>query len=693
MSAGRILADLSVAPAILIVFWSAAALPLLLAGQLRPVPAIGLFAALVGGAVTWGIRHRRNDRPVKGTGTAPRVAVPWWSPAGVAAVAVAFLALQLLMCSEQIIVRRDPAAYIQFAGWLKGHGTLPIPRDLAAFGGGDPALDFASPGFFAYDGAIVPQFMVGLPLLLTAGGWIGGIPGMLVVTPILGACAVLSFGGLVARFVGPRWAPAGALLLACTLPMMWASRSAYSEIPALVLLTGGLALLHDAYRSEGRAARVRAFLAGAALGTTVLVRIDGLRDVLPVVVFAGLLAAAGAPLPGPGSRRLGVPLLVGLGLGAGAGLAAGFSLSRPYLSYIRASLEPLLVITAGVLALTTVLVLVLRSRGVERRARSLAGRLSRRPWPEAAAGLVLLVSTGLAVRPYLQQVERVPGTEEDKATATYIEYLQRLSGLPVNGTRQYYENSLHWVAWYIGIPALLAAVLAAALLLRRLLRGRDREWTLPFAMIAWTTATTLWRPGITPDQPWASRRLLPVVLPGLLLLALWGGAWAVRRLRRRGRDEVFLRRASVTALVLVVAPSLAVAAPLAVSPTERGSVGAVDRLCDRIGGNRTVIFVEENTGKSLSQIVRGTCGRPAARMAPGAAPDDVRRVMSKIQRAGRRPLVIGGKPSDVAAYGPAVQVVALRFRQDPHSLTAPPGRPWNYRFDVWMAEPQGQAAT
>ena len=33
-------------------------------------------------------------------------------------------------------------------------------------------------------------------------------------------------------------------------------------------------------------------------------------------------------------------------------------------------------------------------------------------------------------------------------------------------------------------------------------------------------------PAITPDQPWASRRLVPAVLPGFILLAVWALSWA-----------------------------------------------------------------------------------------------------------------------------------------------------------------------
>ena len=48
--------------------------------------------------------------------------------------------------------------------------------------------------------------MTGLPLVLAAGIWLGGVPAALVVTPLIGACAVLSFGGL-AGWPGPAGRP------------------------------------------------------------------------------------------------------------------------------------------------------------------------------------------------------------------------------------------------------------------------------------------------------------------------------------------------------------------------------------------------------------------------------------------------------------------------------------------------------
>ena len=105
--------------------------------------------------------------------------------------------------------------------------------------------------------------------------------------------------------------------------------------------------------------------------------------------------------------------------------------------------------------------------------------------------------------------------------------------------------------WYIGVPAVLLGTLGAALLARRCLRGRAPLWTLPLVTFAWTIVTTLYRPAIVPDQPWASRRLVPAVLPGFILLAVWAAAWLHEWLRERGYG-----RGARTAAVAVCAAAL-----------------------------------------------------------------------------------------------------------------------------------------
>ena len=699
MRAARLLARTATVPASLVAAWLAVALPLLLAGSFRPLPAIALFVPVAALFLWLSLRERP---PAEAGGAEAEAKRPRWPAWGVLGVGLGFLVMQALMVAEQVIVRRDPASYVQFATWLAEHGSLPIPQSREAFGGGDPALRYGSPAFYEVGDHLVPQFMAGMPLILSLGAWIGGTHGLLLMAPLLGACAVVAFGGLTARLVGPRWAPLAALLLALTTPMVFVSRSAYSELPAMVLLLGGLALLYDARRDEERARQDagrgdegggrrwsvspeagKAFLGGLALGLIVLVRIDGVRDVLPAVVFAGLLVG--------GRRRTGPPLAMGLAAGAGAGLAEGFLLSRPYLEYLHRSLNPLLLVAGLLVAATAVMTVALRREATGKRLRRLGAALRDGRAPSAAALVPVLVVAAFALRPLVQTVRREPANADDRLNVQFIENVQKLSGLAVDGTRQYSEISLYWVIWYIGLPALLLATFGAALLARRLVLGRAPDWTLPYAMIAWTTVLVLYLPGITPDHPWASRRLIAVVVPGMLLLAVWGTAWVMRRVRRTGYAPSTVRRATAGAAVLLVVPVVLSSAGVIVSRTDQGEATAVRRMCDRIGPGRAVVVIDRSNADRFLQVIRGMCGVPTARTVSTATPQDVRRVVGRIYAAGRRPVILGAQERQVAPYAPAgtrpVRAMALRARQDERTLTEPPNGTWGLSVDVWLTEP------
>jgi hypothetical protein len=692
---GRLLARLTVAPALILVAWLAAGLPLLFAGVFEAGAVVALFLPVAALVLWFGLRgvdlpDQTAGDPLRGyavrvAGRPPgrdRDAVPWWALAGVLAVAAGFLVLQLSMHSEQIIVRRDPASYVQFATWLTGHGSLPIPQMRWAFGGGDPALSYGSPAFFQRGGVMVPQFMAGLPMILVAGGWLGGTPAMLTLPPVLGACAVLSFGGLTARLVGPRWAPLGALTLALTLPMMYVSRATYSEVPALVLLLGGLSLAHDGRAAVARRrpdmAAARAFLAGLALGLIVVVRIDGLRDVLPVVVFAGLLVAR--------RRGAGLPLFTGLALGAGAGLTEGYVLSRPYLQYLSGSLDPLLLMATAIVMMTVIMVTLLWWPPTREPLRRLGAWIGRGRVPDLAAVATVLVVIGFAVRPYVQTVTRRPVSYDDRLNALFIKTVQTVNGLPVRPDRTYAEISLYWVVWYIGLPALLLATFGAALLGRRLVRRRSAEWVLPYAVIVWSTVTTLLRPGITPDHPWASRRLAAVVLPGLLLFALWALAWIVRRVRRLGYSRQVTGVVAACGAIVLLVPMAATSGGVMITKTEQGEVAAVRRLCAAIGPGASVVIAQPVTADRFSQVIRGMCDLPVART-PRGDQAATRRAIAAIAAAGRRPVVLGAGAADVSPFGPARQVMGLVTRQDEHALVTPPDGTWSLTINVWMAEP------
>jgi len=702
-AAGRLFGRLSVLPALLVMSWLLAGFPLLLIGHFTPVLTLVLSVLVAIVLVplglrwisspspdAWPARHPENARHPKQERT------PWWPVAAVLAVAIVFGADQVIYHSQFIIVMRDPASYFQFAEWISRHGSLPIPQDRAAFGGAhSSSFEFASFAYYQVGNSVVPQFMAGLPMVLAGAMWTGGANAALVAAPVLGAAALLTFGGLVARLVGPRWAALAVLALALSMPEQFTSRSNYSEPLTQILFLGGLCLVIDSLNRNRAGAgrvggdRVIAAIAGLALGLTVLVRIDGASDILPMAPYCGLLLL--------GRRRQALPLIAGVAVGAAYGLIDGLVFSRPYLATNKSSLVPLALAGALVLVLTLVALPLLWNRD---HLPEVKGR-----WlPDAASALAVLVVLAFAVRPYVQTVRIASTKAAEQAIAGY----QRANHLPVDPTRTYAEQTMHWVFWYVGVPVVILATVAAAVLTRRCLRGQASSWTLPLITFAWTIVTFLYRPGITPDQPWASRRLVPAVLPGFILLAVWGSSWLLGWLNEHGYAGVpSIGSGIVLAAALVLPPSITTfglgvktGGPLGITLTAQsvafettygGELGAVDGMCAAIPKHSSVVIVDGPIADRFTEIIRGMCGDPAARVTPSDGPPDVslmRSIVQGIQQAGRRPVLLAATASELKPYGGLVRkVMSLTTTMDGSILMEPARTTHPLQLTIWMWEP------
>ena len=340
---GLLLGRLTALPALVFLPFLLVGFPFLLVGYFKPIPVIVLWLALTAAVVPYVWRRIPSVTGAAGWGTAgagQAKPTPRWTLWSLVAISVAFGAFQAVYHSQFIIVEYDAASYMQFANWISGHGTTIIPQDAAAFGGHPASITFASAAFYQVGNHIVPQFMAGMPMVLSLGFWAGGMRLALFWGPVLGALAVFTFGGLVARLVGPRWAPFAALAIGVTVPMQYVSRSTWSEPLALILLVGGLSLWIDAQRTDRgqedaaswrtdwrhharSASHVLAAVAGLLLGLVFLVRLDGPSDILFVIPYCGLLLLR--------RQRQAVPFIAGLIVGTAYGAADGAFLTRPYL--------------------------------------------------------------------------------------------------------------------------------------------------------------------------------------------------------------------------------------------------------------------------------------------------------------------------------------------------------------------------
>jgi hypothetical protein len=720
--AGWCFAQFTLLPVLLALAWLIPGAALLMAGRLRPAPLLLISAPLAVILIAAALRRVPGQRliPAPGGGQPGRAApawTGWWGLAGTIAVAAGFAAWQIRLNSPQIIILRQPAAVFQVGYWIAGHGSLPIPASLQAFGGAHPGLAFASTGLAAAHGGLAPQFAPGLAIAEAAGWWIHGMSTAALASPVLGALAVLTFGGLAGRLAGPQWAPPAALVLAVTLPEQYTSRSAFTEPLAQLLLLGGLCLVADSLTAgRGRAWAARypgrwrwpgwlspgtaaAGLGGLALGLASLASLSVLPALIPVIPFTGLLVAARRPQALP----LGLGVLTGAGYGVAVSrVVAPAALADPGFPVRQVSLIALAVAAATVAAVA--LTAWPAARGwIGRAAR---GALRWRA-PDAAAALVAAALIAFLIRPSVQTAHWSPGP----GTTGYIAALQRFLGLPVQPTRSYAEDTLYWVIWYIGVPALLLGGFGMALLARRcvraLLRWADEDgvawaWGLPLAIFAWTAVSVLWDPRTVPDQPWASQTLVPVVLPGFILCGVWVAARLDRRARERGAGRLAVALAAACFVLAMAVPTAVTtlgislsrtvaghsgpaATGLGVKRTGAGQAAAVQGLCGAMSARMSVVILDRVAASEFGQAIRGMCGVPAGVMA-GAPTAQVQSVIRGITAAGREPVLLASRPAELTAYGATPRrLVNLMTTQDAHDLTQPPAGTWQISYQLWMS--------
>src|SRR5581483_11342246 len=285
--------------------------------------------------------------------------------------------------------------------------------------------------------------------------------------------------------------------------------------------------------------------------------------------------------------------------------------------------------------------------------------------------------------------------------------LQKLAHLPVDGRQQYYQDSLYWVIWYIGVPTVLLGAFGLALLVRQSLRalvtwrdpdGSVRAWALPLMIALWVIVSVLYRPAVSPDQPWASRRLVPFVLPGLILGAVWAASWLKERAIAVGATRVPVGAVAGCCVVALAIPTVWTTFGISLTPRPTahgmafkrigaGELTAVQRLCRAIGAGSSVVILDQLTADRFAQVVRGQCDTPAAVLAaPTQA--EVGVVVQGIRLAGRRPVLLAQSQPELTPYtGAPTEVVNLLTTQEAHLLTTPPTRTWGIHYTVWMSVP------
>lgn len=543
--------------------------------------------ALVVGVVLWrAIRPRQVPRDADARAAS-------WSLAGVAA----WIVVGLFSASEYLVVTRDPGFLALTGVWLTNHPTTDIPTRgaIEAAAQQTNVIPDAWQAWNLSGDVVQPQGAKMLPGVLSVGGWLGGVTGVLATNIVIGGVGILAVYLVARRLMGPLAALGPAALVALTVSHIGLSRSPYSEPLTLLLILASVAW---AWRGleEGRIGALVA--AGATSGATALCRIDG--GVYALGVFLGVAVVCAwrgkrgiAPL---------VAFVVPQALMVGAGYWSLWRWSASYLERLGSESRNLGLAYAGIVVLIVAFQVAIAPFLGRLRVSAAAHRVV---LGRGTAALATLTMVMLASRPLWMTDRRGTESTTDTFTNSVVGQFQQLEGYPVDPTRTYAEHTITWLSYYLTWPILALATLGLGLIVWRTLTSRPVAVVF-LGALAVPSAVYLLRPAIVPDQLWAIRRFEPITLPGLAIAAGVGAWWLVGWVARRfaaphKRDHVTYVASVVAAIVMVGAPLTTYVSvklddryrvsvpPYVYLKEQRGARAEIDELCRIIDGRPVIL--------------------------------------------------------------------------------------------------------
>ena len=419
-----------------------------------------------------------------------------WAAATVVVAAASF-AFSGWHPGQHVLVDRDPGSYGATARSIARGGSLRVDAAVGPFADAAELVLDSAAVYEDDDGVLEFQFNH-LPSAAMAMGYeLGGQRVLFRFPALVGALALLPLYAFGRRLLGrPGLALAVPVAFATSLPFLSVTRDTYSEPFTLLLLFAGIVAVQATLADR---TIPWAILAGGLVGGTMMTRIDGLAYLPPLAVVAAVLWVRQARWPTVAlAGSAAVPAIIGT--------LDGRYLSGTYYGDLAAQRHQLQFVLLAVSVVCVGAVLLRRP----------LGRLTRavvRPVSATVAGILVTLAmlAGWLVRPAISTANGPPNS--------LIAGLQSAQGLTVDPTRNYAEQSLAWMAWYLGPVTILLAAIGAGLIVRRVLLTRDSAALVLVLFLAFGGVLYIWKPSISPDQIWAMRRYVPLVLPGLLLLA------------------------------------------------------------------------------------------------------------------------------------------------------------------------------
>lgn len=551
-------------------------------------------------------------------------------------------AWRFLPPSEYIIGGKDPGVYLNSGIQIAQRGAL-VVRDPVVAGVPAFARDLFFPndksrerfiaprfmGFYVLDpdtGAVVSQFPHVFPASIAIGHALHGLTGARWVFGFWGIFGLLSVYFAGARLLGRPAAAAAAALLALNVVQVWWSRYPNADIVMQALLFAALLANARAHVDEDR---FFAPVAATLLVLLLFLRFDAVLAVGSVVAALALGLIAG--------HRVRWTFWTPLATGCALCLWYLLGPMREYFQLPRVFISNLpwwqyVALTAGTAALLVLLAATRRSQAFSRRVVDLV--------PQALAVIVVMLAC-------YALVFRHPGGK----LTDYDAYALRTFG-----------------QFYFTIPALVAALVGYVLVVRGLF------WRDPALIITLTAFSVFffYKIRIVPEHFWASRRFLPMILPGGLLLVAAAALTGVR-------GRLLVTRAirgpiGVVFLAILAVQYARASRPVAGHIEYEGIIPRLEALAGRIGDDELLIVESKDAGSDVHVLALPLAYTYARNVLvlSNAAPDKAMfaAFLESARGTYRRVLFLGGGGTDLLSSRWGVAPIASDRFQVPEYESA-----------------------
>ena len=506
---------------------------------------------------------------------------------GIVALAIALQAKP----SQYIVGGRDPGAYVAAMALIGRTGSIlytdrtvtSVPKeDIEVFFRNPDRQAFSFSRFMGFDlerpetGRVVPQFFHLFPAFGAYLFQSMGLKGALAAPPLLAILGTLAVFFAWRRVFSPQVALLGALLLGVNVVQVWFARYPVSEpFSQLLVFLGLLAVAHW----EERRSAAFAALAGAALGLSLLVRVDSILIAIPVALYTLIRRA----------RRDWTWTELLPFLGAFAALAVHTAVhaqlfaskyvqdivSRRYWrqpGWVWAALA-----VAGLATLAAAEPLGRRlSPWLSRHGSRLRGAL--------VAALVLAAAYAYFLRPQLSAWAGGDGN-----TAPPLADPALLRGLGFERLAAHDAQSLYRLGWFVSPLGLLLGLLGLLLAVRQY----RQRYLFPLLAALTFASFYFYKIRVWNDYYFSLRRFVPVILPCLFGFA----ALFLVRLAHAGGFRRVVAAAGAAALLLSYA---AATRRIAKHVDWKGTVDFVREVSRRFGPEDAVIFEQPRSIHLLS---------------------------------------------------------------------------------------------